>query len=165
MEATKSVPRRFNMVTVQMSQRRWNRILSLEQTYKLARTIKRSMDQVKTAPALSAGDAIDVLRSLWKYESPMTSRALSSVWKNAICRCNPTSSVYWRHYWRIPSKALRWHMACERYAYLSHPKDEGKVVAPELLFVHGYLTVSCSWFISTTRLIMTMFLIPFCEIY
>lgn len=64
MEATKSVPRRSNMVTVQMSQRRWNRILSLEQTYKLARTIKRSMDQVETAPALSAEDAIDVLRSL-----------------------------------------------------------------------------------------------------
>ena len=64
MEATKSVPRKSNMVTVQMSQRRWNRILSLEQTYKLARTIKRSMDQVETAPALSAEDAIDVLRSL-----------------------------------------------------------------------------------------------------
>jgi hypothetical protein len=64
MEATKSISRRPNMVTVQMSQRRWNRILSLEQTYKLARTIKRSMDQVETAPALSAEDAVDVLRSL-----------------------------------------------------------------------------------------------------
>ena len=64
MEATKSISRRPNMVTVQMSQRRWNRILSLERTYFLARTIKRSMDQVETAPALSAEDAIDVLRSL-----------------------------------------------------------------------------------------------------
>ena len=64
MEATKSISRRPTMVTVQMSQRRWNRILSLEQTYKLARTIKRSMDQVETAPALSAEDAVDVLRSL-----------------------------------------------------------------------------------------------------
>ena len=52
------------MVTVQMSQRRWNRILSLEQTYKLARTIKHSMDQVETAPAMSAEEAVDVLRSL-----------------------------------------------------------------------------------------------------
>nr|MBR6146569.1 hypothetical protein [Paludibacteraceae bacterium] len=52
------------MVTVQMSQRRWNRILSLEQTYKLARAIKRSMDQVETAPAMSAEDAVATLRSL-----------------------------------------------------------------------------------------------------
>ena len=64
MEATKTVSRRPNMVTVQMSQRRWNRILSLEQTYKLARTIKRSMDQVETAPAMSAEDAVAALRSL-----------------------------------------------------------------------------------------------------
>ena len=64
MEATKTVSRRPNMVTVQMSQRRWNRILSLEQTYKLARTIKRSMDQVETAPAMSAEDAVATLRSL-----------------------------------------------------------------------------------------------------
>ena len=64
MDATKTVSRRPNMVTVQMSQRRWNRILSLEQTYKLARTIKRSMDQVETAPAMSAEDAVATLRSL-----------------------------------------------------------------------------------------------------
>lgn len=64
MDATKTVSRRPNMVTVQMSQRRWNRILSLEQTYKLARTIKRSMDQVETAPAMSAEDAVAALRSL-----------------------------------------------------------------------------------------------------
>ena len=64
MEATKTVSRRPNMVTVQMSQRRWNRILSLEQTYKLARAIKRSMDQVETAPAMSAEDAVATLRSL-----------------------------------------------------------------------------------------------------
>ena len=64
MEATKTVSRRPNMVTVQMSQQRWNRILSLEQTYKLARAIKRSMDQVETAPAMSAEDAVAALRSL-----------------------------------------------------------------------------------------------------
>ena len=52
------------MVTIQMSQRRWNRILSLEQAYKLARAIKRSMDQVETAPAMSAEDAVAALRSL-----------------------------------------------------------------------------------------------------
>lgn len=64
MDATKTVSRRPNMVTVQMSQRRWNRILSLEQTYKLARVIKRCMDQVETAPAMSAEDAVATLRSL-----------------------------------------------------------------------------------------------------
>ena len=63
------------MVTVQMSQRRWNRILSLEQTYKLARAIKRSMDRVETAPAMSAEDAVAALRSLWKYESLMISKS------------------------------------------------------------------------------------------
>ena len=52
------------MVTIQMSQRRWNRMQSLEQAYKLARTIRRSMDQVETSPAMSADEAIEALRAL-----------------------------------------------------------------------------------------------------
>ena len=51
-------------VTVRMSISRWNRILELEQAYRLARTIKRSMKQVETAPSLSAEEAIETLRAL-----------------------------------------------------------------------------------------------------
>ena len=64
METTKTVHRRPNMVTIQMSQRRWTRMQSLEQAYKLACTIRRSMDQVESAPAMSAEEAIDTLRAL-----------------------------------------------------------------------------------------------------
>ena len=64
MESVKTIPRRPNMVTIQMSQRRWNRMQSLEQAYKLARTIRRSMDQVETSPAMSAEEAIEALRAL-----------------------------------------------------------------------------------------------------
>ena len=41
------VDRTSRTVTVRMSTRRWNRMLELEQTYKLARIIKRSMKQVE----------------------------------------------------------------------------------------------------------------------
>ena len=42
---------------------------SLEQAYKLARVIRRSVNQVESEPAMSAEEALNVLRSLWKYES------------------------------------------------------------------------------------------------
>jgi hypothetical protein len=51
-------------ITVRMSHRRWNRMLELEQAYKLARTIKRSMKQVEQAPSMSADEAIEALRAL-----------------------------------------------------------------------------------------------------
>lgn len=51
-------------ITVRMSQRRWNRMLELEQAYNLARTIKRSMKQVEQAPSMSADEAIEALRAL-----------------------------------------------------------------------------------------------------
>ena len=38
-------------VTVRRSTRRWNRLQQMEQAYKLAHTIKRSMKQVETEPA------------------------------------------------------------------------------------------------------------------
>ena len=51
-------------VTVRMSTRRWNRMLQLEQTYKLARIIKRSMEQVENEPSMTPEEAIEALRAL-----------------------------------------------------------------------------------------------------
>lgn len=47
-----------------MSTRRWNRMLQLEETYKLARIIKRSMKQVESEPSMTQEEAIAALRSL-----------------------------------------------------------------------------------------------------
>ena len=51
-------------VTVSMSTRRWNRIQKLEQAYKLAHAIKRSMKQAETAPALTVEQAMKHLEEL-----------------------------------------------------------------------------------------------------
>lgn len=51
-------------VTVSLSTRRWNRMLQLEEAYKLARTIKRSMKQVESEPAMTPEEAIEQLRAL-----------------------------------------------------------------------------------------------------
>jgi hypothetical protein len=51
-------------VTVRMSTRRWNRMLQLEQTYKLARIIKLSMEQVENEPSMTPQEAIEALRAL-----------------------------------------------------------------------------------------------------
>jgi hypothetical protein len=51
-------------VTVRMSTRRWNRLLQLEQTYKLARIIKHSMEQVENEPSMTPQEAIEALRAL-----------------------------------------------------------------------------------------------------
>ena len=51
-------------ITVRMSHRRWNRMLELEQAYRLARTIKRSMQQVETTPSVSVEEALKTLRDL-----------------------------------------------------------------------------------------------------
>ena len=47
-----------------MSVRRWNRMLQLEETYKLARIIKRSMKQVDLEPSMTPDEAIVALRAL-----------------------------------------------------------------------------------------------------
>ena len=47
-----------------MSTRRWNRMLQLEQAYKLAQTIKRSMKQAETAPKLTVEQAIKHIEEL-----------------------------------------------------------------------------------------------------
>ena len=54
-------PRR---IIVSMTPSRWNRLQKLEETYKLARIIKRSMKQVETEPSLTPEEAIKVLREL-----------------------------------------------------------------------------------------------------
>lgn len=51
-------------VTVNMSMRRWNRMLRLEEAYKLARIIKRSMKQVESEPSMTPDEAIAALRAL-----------------------------------------------------------------------------------------------------
>ena len=51
-------------VTVSMSTRRWNRMLQLEEAYKLARIIKRSMKQVEAEPSMTPEEAIEHLRAL-----------------------------------------------------------------------------------------------------
>ncbi|MBR1468630.1 MAG: hypothetical protein IJ605_00730 [Prevotella sp.] len=62
METT--VSRTHNRVTVSMSARRWNRMLRLEKTYKLAHIIKRSMKQVESEPSMTPEEAIATLRAL-----------------------------------------------------------------------------------------------------
>lgn len=47
-----------------MSVRRWNRMLRLEEAYKLARIIKRSMKQVESEPSMTPDEAIAALRAL-----------------------------------------------------------------------------------------------------
>ena len=54
-------PRR---VTVSMSTRRWDRLMELEKAYKLAKTIKRSMKQAETAPAMTVDEAMNFIDQL-----------------------------------------------------------------------------------------------------
>ena len=58
------VERTPRSVTVRLSTRRWNRMLELEKAYKLARIIKRSMNQVESEPCMTAEEAIQTLRAL-----------------------------------------------------------------------------------------------------
>lgn len=58
------VERTPKRITVSMSLRRWNRILQLEETYKLARIIKRSMKQVESEPSMTPEEAVAALRAL-----------------------------------------------------------------------------------------------------
>lgn len=52
------------MTTVRLSNRRWARLMELDKVYRLAQKIKRSMQQVEYAPAMSAEEAIAALRAL-----------------------------------------------------------------------------------------------------
>ena len=61
---TTIVERTPSRITVSMSTRRWNRMLQLEAAYKLARIIKRSMQQVESEPSMSPDEAVAALRAL-----------------------------------------------------------------------------------------------------
>ena len=61
---TTILERTSGRITVRMSLRRWNRMLQLEDAYKLARIIKRSMKQVNTEPGMTPEEAIASLRAL-----------------------------------------------------------------------------------------------------
>ena len=50
--------------TVRLSNRRWARMLEMEKAYRLAQTIKRSMQQVESAPLMSVDDTLATLRAL-----------------------------------------------------------------------------------------------------
>ena len=54
-------------------------MLQLEETYKLARIIKRSMKQVESEPSMTPEEAVAALRALWKYVYPKTSVPLIRV--------------------------------------------------------------------------------------
>ena len=58
------IERTPSRITVSMSLRRWNRMLQLEETYKLARIIKRSMKQVESEPSMTPEEAVAALRAL-----------------------------------------------------------------------------------------------------
>jgi len=52
------------MTTVRLSNRKWARLMELDKAYRLAQTIRRSMQQVESAPSMSVDDAIATLRAL-----------------------------------------------------------------------------------------------------
>lgn len=58
------VERTSRSVTVRMSTRRWNKLLELEEAYRLSRIIKHSMKQVETEPSMTPEEAIEQLRLL-----------------------------------------------------------------------------------------------------
>ncbi len=58
------IERTPSRITVSMSLRRWNRMLQLEESYKLARIIKRSMKQVESEPSMTPEEAVAALRAL-----------------------------------------------------------------------------------------------------
>lgn len=52
------------MTTVRLSNRRWARLMELDKVYRLAQKIKRGMQQVEYAPAMSVDETIAALRAL-----------------------------------------------------------------------------------------------------
>ena len=61
--------------TVRLSNRKWARLLELDKAYRLAQTIKRSMQQVESTPSMSVEEAIATLRALWRLKCPVIIRA------------------------------------------------------------------------------------------
>ncbi len=64
MQQTSIISQENNAVTVRMSRRRWNHLLKLEESYKVAASIRKGMKQAEKAPALSVEESIELLRAL-----------------------------------------------------------------------------------------------------
>ncbi|MBQ8245591.1 MAG: hypothetical protein IJZ42_00465 [Lachnospiraceae bacterium] len=61
---TSVISQEANLVTVRMSRRRWNHLQKLEESYKVAASIRKGMKQAEKAPAMSMEEAIEALRAL-----------------------------------------------------------------------------------------------------
>lgn len=61
---TSVISQEANMVTVKMSRHRWNHLQKLEESYKVATSIRKAMKQAEKAPAMSVDEAIESLRAL-----------------------------------------------------------------------------------------------------
>ena len=61
---TSIISQEANSVTVCMSRRRWNHLQKLEESYKVATSIRKGMKQAEKAPTLSVQEAIESLRAL-----------------------------------------------------------------------------------------------------
>ena len=61
---TTIIPQESNAITVKMSLRNWNHLRKLEESYKVATSIRKGMKQVEKASAMSVDEAIESLRAL-----------------------------------------------------------------------------------------------------
>ena len=61
---TTIISQESNAITVKMSLRKWNHLRKLEESYKVATSIRKGMKQVEKASAMSVDEAIESLRAL-----------------------------------------------------------------------------------------------------
>ena len=61
---TSIISQEANSVIVRMSRRRWNHLQKLEESYKVAISIRKGIKQVEKAPSMSVQEAIESLRAL-----------------------------------------------------------------------------------------------------
>ena len=59
-----NISQEANSVTVRMSRRRWNHLQKLEESYKVATSIRKGMKQAEKAPSMCIQEAIESLRAL-----------------------------------------------------------------------------------------------------
>lgn len=53
-----------NVVTIKMSRSRWNRLQKLEESYKVAASIRKGLKQIEKASAMFMEEAVESLRAL-----------------------------------------------------------------------------------------------------
>lgn len=53
-----------NVVTIKMSRSRWNRLQKLEESYKVATSIRKGLKQIEKASAMFMEEAVESLRAL-----------------------------------------------------------------------------------------------------